>query len=58
MSQGELGKLINQHASVVQSYENMKATPNPALLGQMERVLRVKLRGKDIGQPLTFGKKK
>lgn len=39
-------------------YENMKATPNPQLLGQMERVLKVKLRGANIGQPLTFGKKK
>ena len=58
MSQGDLAKAINQHSKVVQEYENMKAVPNPQVLGQMERILKVKLRGKDIGQPLTFGKKK
>ena len=58
MSQGDLAKSVNQSSSVIQSYENMKATPNPALLGQMERILKVKLRGSDIGSPLTFGKKK
>lgn len=36
----------------------MKAVPSPQLLGQMERILKVKLRGKDIGKPLTFGGKK
>jgi len=58
MSQGDLAKAINQHSKVVQEYENMKAVPNPQVLGQMERILKVKLRGKDIGQPLSFGKKK
>ncbi|KAM0746691.1 ylMBF1 [Meredithblackwellia eburnea MCA 4105] len=58
MSQGDLAKAINQKATVVQDYENMKATPNPQILGQMERILKVKLRGSGIGQPLTFGKKK
>ncbi|KAI5474234.1 hypothetical protein MNV49_003864 [Pseudohyphozyma bogoriensis] len=58
MSQGDLAKAINQKSTVIQDYENMKATPNPQILGQMERILKVKLRGAGIGQPLTFGKKK
>ena len=35
----------------------MKATPNPQILGQMERILKVKLRGAGIGQPLGGPKK-
>lgn len=58
MSQGDLAKAINQKGSVVQEYENMKATPNPQILGQMERILKVKLRGAGIGQPLGGPKKK
>lgn len=45
LSQAELGKLINEPAKVVQEYENGKAVPNQAVLGKMERVLGVKLRG-------------
>lgn len=38
--------------------ENMKAKPDPQLLGKMERILKVKLRGAGIGQPLGGPKKK
>uniref|UniRef100_A0A1I7WN36 HTH cro/C1-type domain-containing protein n=1 Tax=Heterorhabditis bacteriophora TaxID=37862 RepID=A0A1I7WN36_HETBA len=34
-------------------YENGKAVPNQQILQKMERALGVKLRGKDIGQPLA-----
>lgn len=39
-------------------YESGKAIPNQQVLGKLERALGVKLRGKNIGEPLTFGKKK
>lgn len=39
-------------ASVINEYESCKAIPNVQLLAKMERVLGVKLRGKDIGAPL------
>ncbi|XP_050218037.1 multiprotein-bridging factor 1c [Mercurialis annua] len=46
MSQAELAKLINEQPKVVQEYENGKAVPNQAVLGKMEKVLGVRLRGK------------
>ncbi|KDE03760.1 hypothetical protein MVLG_05764 [Microbotryum lychnidis-dioicae p1A1 Lamole] len=57
MSQGDLAKAINQKQTVIQEYENMRAKPDPALLGKMERILKVKLRGSGIGQPLGGPKK-
>ncbi|XP_078177379.1 multiprotein bridging factor 1C [Carex rostrata] len=47
MSQAELAKQINERVQVVQEYENGKAVPNQAVLAKMERVLAVKLRGKN-----------
>ena len=38
---------------MVNEFESSKALPNPQILGKMERVLGVKLRGKDIGSPLA-----
>lgn len=51
MTQKELATKINEGKDVVASYENGKAIPNDRILGKMERVLGVKLRGKDIGSP-------
>ena len=42
----------------VNEYESGKAIPNQQVLGKLERALGIKLRGKNIGEPLTFGKKK
>ncbi|KAI3855043.1 hypothetical protein MKX03_018437 [Papaver bracteatum] len=48
MSQAELGKQINEKPHVIQEYESGKAIPNQIVLGKLERVLGVKLRGKTI----------
>ncbi|KAF5482052.1 hypothetical protein F2P56_002651, partial [Juglans regia] len=48
MSQADLAKQINERTQVVQEYENGKAVPNQAVLGKMEKVLGVKLRGKAV----------
>ncbi len=52
MTQKDLATKINERPQVVQEYENGKATPNQQVLAKMERALGIKLRGKDVGQPL------
>ncbi|KAI3657201.1 hypothetical protein MP638_006989 [Amoeboaphelidium occidentale] len=52
MTQKDLGVKINEKPQIVQEYESSKAIPNQQVLGKLERALGVKLRGKDIGQPL------
>ena len=53
----DLAQRINEKETVVADYETCKAIPNQQTLSKMERQLGVKLRGKDVGQPLTMGKK-
>ena len=53
LTQKDLGTKINEKAEVVREYENGKAIPNQQVLAKLERALGVKLRGKDIGQPLV-----
>ncbi|CAF0703829.1 unnamed protein product [Brachionus calyciflorus] len=55
MTQVELARLINEKQQIINEYEQAKGIPNQQILGKLERVLGVKLRGKDIGQP--FGPK-
>eukprot|EP00667_Euglena_gracilis_P022564 EG_transcript_25186 len=50
--QSDLGQQINEKPSVIAEYETGKAIPNQQVLGKMERALGIKLRGKDIGEPL------
>lgn len=38
-------------------YESGKAIPNNQILGKIERVLGIKLRGKDKGKPFGSGGK-
>mmetsp|Transcript_24954 Transcript_24954/g.47225 ORF Transcript_24954/g.47225 Transcript_24954/m.47225 type:complete len:136 (+) Transcript_24954:104-511(+) len=46
MTQAQLAQQINEKPQIVQEYEQGKAIPNSQVLGKMERVLGVKLRGK------------
>jgi len=43
---------INEPVKIIQDYENAKGIPNPAVLVKLEKILEVKLRGKDIGSPI------
>ncbi|VDN05555.1 unnamed protein product [Thelazia callipaeda] len=52
-TQKDLATHINEKPQVVAEYENGKAVPNQQVLTKMERALGVKLRGKEIGQPLA-----
>ncbi|KAI8893806.1 hypothetical protein BC833DRAFT_607137 [Globomyces pollinis-pini] len=58
LTQKELATKINEKPQIVNEYESGKGTPNQQVLAKMERVLGVKLRGKDIGSPLVRGPKK
>lgn len=46
LSQKEVAQKINEKPSVLQDYESGRAVPNPQILGKLERLLGVKLRGK------------
>lgn len=40
------------YRTIANKEKSSKATPNPQILGKLERILKIKLRGKDIGAPL------
>lgn len=56
LTQKDLATRINEKPTVVNDYESGRGVPNQQILAKMERVLQIKLRGKDIGGPL-FKKK-
>jgi len=51
--QSDLSQAINERPQIVQEYECGKAIPNTQILAKMEKALGIKLRGKDIGEPLV-----
>ena len=56
MNQKDLATKICEKQNVVNDYEAGKAIPNQQIMTKLERVLGIKLRGKDKGQPIP-GKK-
>lgn len=51
MTQAQLAQQINEKPQTIQEYESGKAIPNNQILGKMERVLGVKLRGQKEKKP-------
>uniref|UniRef100_A0A673A6G6 HTH cro/C1-type domain-containing protein n=1 Tax=Sphaeramia orbicularis TaxID=375764 RepID=A0A673A6G6_9TELE len=58
MTQKDLATKINEKPQVIADYESGKAIPNNQVMGKVERAIGLKLRGKDIGQPLEAKPKK
>eukprot|EP00055_Hartaetosiga_balthica_P004859 m.13397 g.13397 ORF g.13397 m.13397 type:complete len:136 (-) comp4149_c0_seq1:114-521(-) len=56
-TQKELSTKINEKPHTIQEYEAGKGIPNQAILAKIERQIGIKLRGKNIGQPLGGPKK-
>lgn len=54
MSQKELATKINEKPQVITDYEAGKGIPNNVILGKIERVIGMKLRGKDKGKPMVL----
>eukprot|EP01137_Pigoraptor_chileana_P015029 Opistho-2@70427 len=52
LTQKDLATKINEKPGVINEYESGKAIPNQQILGKLERALKVKLRGANMGQPL------
>ena len=52
LTRAQLGQRINTQEAIISQYERGTAVPDQTVLSKLERALRVKLRGKDIGAAL------
>lgn len=55
-TQKELATKVNERPQVINELESGKGVPNQQVLAKLERVLGIKLRGKDIGLKLGGSK--
>uniref|UniRef100_A0AAX7TWB0 HTH cro/C1-type domain-containing protein n=1 Tax=Astatotilapia calliptera TaxID=8154 RepID=A0AAX7TWB0_ASTCA len=58
LTQKDLATKINEKPQIIADYECGRAIPNNQVMGKIERAIGLKLRGKDIGQPLEPKTKK
>ncbi|XP_030647148.1 endothelial differentiation-related factor 1 homolog isoform X1 [Chanos chanos] len=58
LTQKDLATKINEKPQIIADYEAGRAIPNNQIMGKIERAIGLRLRGKDIGQPLDAGPKK
>ncbi|KAJ8286814.1 hypothetical protein GJAV_G00043570 [Gymnothorax javanicus] len=58
LTQKDLATKVNEKPQVIADYESGRAIPNNQVMGKIERAIGLKLRGKDIGQPLEAKSKK
>ncbi|XP_015122392.1 endothelial differentiation-related factor 1 homolog [Diachasma alloeum] len=52
LSQKDLATKVNEKVQVINDYEAGRGIPNQLVIGKIEKVLGMKLRGKDRGKPL------
>ncbi|KAK0082020.1 hypothetical protein PV325_011224 [Microctonus aethiopoides] len=53
LSQKDLATKVNEKTQVINDYEAGRGIPNQLVIGKIEKILGMKLRGKDRGTPLV-----